>query len=165
MLKRKLAVSLLALAPLAMLPLSAHADPDAGCGAGSKIWAGQHGTIYKIFAATTNGSFGNQTFGMSSGTLGCHQGGTVTSAAARIPMFARANIDQLASDMAAGHGEALTALASLYGIDASDRASFDALVQAHYQELFPSAETNSNAVINSLNALMKADAQLARYAV
>lgn len=163
MLKRTLAVSLLALAPLAMLPMSAHADPDAGCGAGSKIWAGQHGTIYKVFASTTNASFGNQTFGMSSGTLGCHQGGTVTTASARIPMFAKANIDQLSADMAAGHGQALTALASLYGISTADRSNFDALVQTHYNALFPSAETNSNQVIDTLNALMKANHQLSHY--
>ncbi len=157
---RTMLVALLALAPLA----TAHADPDAGCGAGTKIWAGNSGTPYKLMAATTNGSFGNQTFGISSGTLGCSQGGVVT-ASARIPMFAKSNLDRLAADMAAGHGAALTAFASLYGVRPADRAAFYALTQKNYARLFPTGTTTSNEMVSTLNTLLKSDAHLARYAV
>ncbi|HQU16784.1 MAG: hypothetical protein B7Z66_11150 [Chromatiales bacterium 21-64-14] len=156
---RTMAIAILALAPLAV----AHADPDAGCGAGTKIWAGQSGTPYKLLAATTNGSFGNQTFGISSGTLGCSQNGVVT-ASARIPLFAKANLDQLSGDMAAGHGAALTALASLYRVANADRPAFYALTQKNYAKLFPSSATTSNDMVSTLDTLLKSDARLARYA-
>jgi hypothetical protein len=152
-----------ALAVLALVPLhSALADPDAGCGAGSKIWVGQSGTPYKLMAATTNGSFGNQTFGISSGTLGCHQDGTVT-AENRIPMFAAANLDQLAADMADGHGDTLTALAALYGIPDQDRAGFYTLAQTHYGSIFTAASISSNSVVAALNAVMKSDSYYSRF--
>lgn len=152
-----------ALAVLCLAPLhSALADPDAGCGAGSKIWAGQSGTPYKLMAATTNGSFGNQTFGITSGTLGCHQEGTVT-AEYRIPLFAAANLDQLSADMAAGHGDTLTALAALYGIPEQDRAGFYTLAQAHYGNIFTTASSSSNNVVTALNAVMKSDQYYARF--
>jgi Protein of unknown function (DUF3015). len=159
MFKRTMAIAVLALAPLAV----AHADPDAGCGAGSKIWAGKSGTLFKLLAATTNNSFGNQTFGITSGTLGCHQDGVVT-AQARVPLFARANIDSLSADMAAGHGQALTALASLYNIKPADRAAFYSLTQQNYARLFPSTETTSTQMLQTLAVLMKSNPQLAQYA-
>jgi hypothetical protein len=87
----------------------AFGDPDVGCGWGTMAFKGQNGVAAKVLAATTNGILGDQTFGISSGTLGCHQGGTVT-AAARLNMYAGANIDRLASDMAAGEGESLDTL-------------------------------------------------------
>jgi hypothetical protein len=158
MLKKTAALAILALSPFAV----AHADPDAGCGAGSKIWEGSRGAVYKIMAATTNGSFGNQTFGISSGTLGCHEDGVVT-ASARIPLFASNNFEQLQTDMARGHGEALDALASLYGIQDGDRAAFASMTQGHFGELFVSTEVSSTEMLSTLNALMKADPRFARY--
>ncbi len=37
------------------------------------------GVVPKILAATTNGIFTNQLLGITFGTLGCRQGGTVTA--------------------------------------------------------------------------------------
>ena len=90
------------------------ADPDVGCGWGTKAFKGQSGVAPKVLAATTNGSFCNQTFGISSGTAGCNQGGVV-KAEARLNMYAGSNIDQLARDMAMGGGESLDTLAQLHG--------------------------------------------------
>ncbi len=99
------------------------ADTDIGCGAGTILWEGQSGVAPKVLAATTNGFFGNQTFGISSGTLRCKQGGVI-KADARTSMFAGANIDRLGRDMAAGGGETLDALAHLMGISDADRPAF-----------------------------------------
>ncbi|MFI7964943.1 DUF3015 family protein, partial [Acinetobacter baumannii] len=57
----------------------AMADNDVGCGVGTQVWAGQKGVVPKILAATTNGIFTNQLLGITFGTLGCRQGGTVTA--------------------------------------------------------------------------------------
>ena len=151
----------------ALLALSvagtALADDDIGCGAGTILWKGQSGVAPKVLAATTNGILGNQTFGISSGTLGCQQGGTIT-ASARVSMFAGHNLDELAADMAAGHGETLDVLASLYGIRSDrDKAAFSALSQAHFVQLFPGDDVTAGQVLAKLESLMASDARLSDY--
>ena len=107
-------------------------------------------------------SFGFQTFGISFGTLGCHQGGTVT-ADARLRMFAGANLDRLAREMAVGEGEVLAAFAHLKGSPkptgppstrsrrrTSPRSSGDDVTE--YQ------------VIEALDRLLASDSQLSVYA-
>ena len=98
--KKILAIALLATTS------SAFADNDVGCGLGTMVWAGQSGVAPKILAATTNGTSGNQTFGITSGTLGCQADGVITSKA-RLSMFMGTNSERLARDMSAGHGESL----------------------------------------------------------
>lgn len=159
MLRKVVAAALICMVPIGY----ALADNDVGCGAGTQIWEGQSGLAPKVLAATTNGTFGNQTFGISSGTLGCSSHGTIT-ASARMPMFASANMEELASDMAAGHGEALTVMAQLYGIDnAADRQAFYHLTKSHFAVIFPSNDVTAGQVIHNVNQLMTRDAQLAHY--
>lgn len=159
--KKLLAVTLLgALAPMS----AAFADSAAGCGAGSMIMKGQKGVVFHVLAATTNGSFGNQTFGMSTGTLGCNANDEVT-ADAQLKQFAGANLDQLSAEMAAGEGEALSTLAGLYRVDAGDRAAFYTLARANYASIFSSADVSADQLVASLNTLLASDAQLSRYAI
>ena len=90
---------LIAVAALSLLPFSnAMADQDIGCGLGSMLFAGQEGKGVKILGATTNGTSGNQTFGITFGTLGCDGTGTVTSSET-IALFIDGNMEQLARDM------------------------------------------------------------------
>ena len=142
---------------------TALADPDAGCGWGTMLFKGSKGVAPKVLAGTTNGLLGNQTFGISSGTLGCNQGGTVT-AAARLSMYAGANIDNLASDMAAGRGESLDTLAQLIGIPEADRPAFFHLTKSHFGELFPADTTTAGQMLTTLHGLLASDPQLAKYA-
>ena len=44
-----------------------------GCGLGSMAFEGNDGLISQVSAATTNGTSGNQTFGITSGTSNCTQ--------------------------------------------------------------------------------------------
>jgi len=148
---------------LTVVPAGASfADPDIGCGPGTQIWHGSKGVLPKVLGATTNGTFGMQTFGITFGTLGCHQGGTVT-ADARVQMFASANLDRLARDMAAGQGETLDAFAQLIGIRDGDRPAFYAFTQAHFADLFASNEVTSTEMLGSLERLMASDPQFATY--
>lgn len=153
---------ILAIVLLAGAPLTAFADNDVGCGLGTQVWVGKSGVVPKVLAATTNGTFGNQTFGITSGTLGCSSGGVI-KAEYRAPAFAAANIDQLASDMATGQGESLEALATIYGIEGADRAAFFAMTKTNYGQIFASSSTTSTDVVASVETLMKADARLSRY--
>jgi hypothetical protein len=138
------------------------ADPDAGCGWGTLAFKGQTGVASKVLAAFTNGLLFNQTFGMSSGTAGCKRGGTVT-ADARLNMYASANIDQLASDMASGRGESLDTLAQLIGISDADRPAFFALAKNNFGTLFPSDQVTAGDMLTALTGLMATDAQLSQY--
>ncbi len=158
--KKILAVIALSLAPIG----ASYADNDAGCGAGTMIWQGKSGVFFKLLATFTNGIFGNQTFGITSGTLGCGKNNTIT-ANADVMRFASGNIDALSSDMARGEGEALTTLAGLYGVAETDRAAFYGMTQTHYASIFSRADITAGEVVVAVRELMAKDAQLARYAV
>lgn len=138
------------------------ADPDVGCGWGTLAFKGQTGVAAKVLAATTNSSLGNQTFGISSGTAGCKRGGTVT-ADARLNMYASANIDQLASDMASGQGESLDTLAQLIGVTDADKPAFFALTKRNFGALFPSDQVTAGDMLSALKGLMFNDATLSQY--
>lgn len=141
----------------------AAADDDIGCGLGTKLWEGEKGLVPKVLGATTNGTFGNQTFGITTGTLGCSQEGVIT-ADARLRMFAGANLDNLARDMAQGRGETLDAFARLMNVQEADKAHFFQFTKAHFPELFADDDATAGEMIASLNRLLAQDPTLSVYA-
>lgn len=153
---------LVAIAALAMMPfVPAQADNDIGCGLGTMIMEGQEGVIFKAFGATTNGTSGNQTFGITSGTLGCGSG--KITASAQVVQFASANLDQLSMEMASGHGETMTALAELYNIDSGDRDAFYTAAKSNYGSIFADADATAGDVVSALQSVMAQDVRLSRY--
>ena len=138
----------------------AFADSDAGCGIGSQVWAGQSGKVPKILAATTNGLFANQLFGITFGTLGCSGTGTVTAQAVT---FTNENAESLARDMAVGQGESLNVLAELLNIKAEDKARFFALSKASFSEIYAAENATSAQVLASLQSVMAQDDVLKAY--
>ena len=153
---------LIAVAALALAPLAAQADNDAGCGLGTQVMAGKSGIFAHLVATYTNGLLGNQTFGITSGTLGCNGNSEVT-ADADLRKFASTNLDQLTVEMAAGEGEALTALAGLYGIEQQDRAAFYGMTKANYGTIINTNNVTAGEVLASIRTLMASDARLSRY--
>lgn len=154
---------LIAIAALSLLPLTnAMADQDIGCGLGSMVFAGQEGKVVKVLGATTNGTSGNQTFGITFGTLGCDGTGTVSSSA-KLALFIDGNMDNLARDMSKGEGDTLATLAEVWGVSAQDKAAFNELVQENFVNVFTSENVTSQAVLENLNALLSEDAQLSAY--
>jgi hypothetical protein len=160
--KRSLIGSMLAALLLVVASGAASADPDIGCGLGTQIWTGSKGIAPKVLGATTNGTSGSQTFGISSGTIGCHQGGTVT-ADAKVQIFTGANLDRLARDMAQGGGETLDAFATLLGIRAEDKPAFFHLTQTRFGDLFAGDAVTAGALLASLERAMAGDARFAAY--
>lgn len=159
MLRNCLLATIMVFAPMG----AALADNDIGCGVGTVLWEGHAGIAPKVLAATTNGILGNQTFGISSGTLECQQGGVIT-VSARLPMYASANLDRIAADMAAGQGETLTSLAELYGIAAQpDRDEFNRMVRTHFASIFPSDKTTAGQMLQALQTVMAHNKKLAHY--
>lgn len=135
---------------------------NVGCGVGSMIFDGQSGVAPQVLAVTTNGTFGNQTFGISSGTLGCTQDGVVRDHR-KVAMFTGSNLDKLASNMAAGQGEALETMASLMGIAEADKPAFYAATHEHFAAIFPSSDVTAEQVLAAVNDVLARDARLARY--
>ena len=130
-----------------------------GCGVGAMIWKGQSGIAPHVLAATTNGTFGNQTFGMTTGTLGCQTNQSVQSMA----MYMDSNIDKVARDMSRGAGENLDTLAVLLGVDQTDRDSFRKVLQDNFATIFPSSDTTSGEAVNAIVALLENDQTLSKY--
>jgi hypothetical protein len=105
----------------------------AGCGLGTMLFSGKKGLVFNVLAATTNGTSGNQTFGMSTGTLGCQVSDKTKVAAIN---FIEANKVALARDAAYGKGESIAAIAEIY--QCSNNEKFGAAIQGHYSEIFRS---------------------------
>ncbi|WP_428241890.1 DUF3015 domain-containing protein [Gynuella sp.] len=158
---------LLAVAALATtLPLShfAMADEDIGCGLGTMIFDGKTGKVYKVLGATTNGTSGNQTFGITFGTLGCDGTGTVDSAE-KLALFIDGNMDNLARDIAKGEGETLSTLSEVWGVQEADKPAFNQLAKENFVKVFSSENVTSNEVLNNLNILVAKDEALSVYAI
>lgn len=100
-----------------------------GCGLGSVVFGEKPGMI-QIFAATTNGVSGNQTFGISSGTLNCGE----SAKGAKAEQFIEVNKTALETDMARGQGESLTSLAQVLECKNQD---FSTSMKSNYQTSFP----------------------------
>ncbi|QOW45492.1 MULTISPECIES: DUF3015 family protein [Acinetobacter] len=145
---------------LATGSVSAFADSDVGCGLGSQVWEGQSGKIPKILAATTNGLFANQLFGITFGTLGCSGTGAVTAQAVT---FTHENAESLARDMAVGEGESLNVLAELLNIKAEDKARFFAVSKQNFSKIYSAENVSSVEVLASLQSVMSQDEVLKAY--
>ena len=107
----------------------------------------------QVLMATTNGTFGSQPFGFSTGTSGCTNDGKVL-AAQKTEFFVAATLENLAGDMARGQGEHLTALATLLGVPTEQQEMFSTLVQERFRELIGRGETSPSALIKALDEAM-----------
>lgn len=114
----------------------------AGCGLGSMVIGDKPGFI-QVSAATTNGTSGSQTFGISSGTSNCGGAGKSTEA------FIEANKVALSNDIARGQGETLNTLAKMMNV--KDTNAFATKLQAQYNEIFKNAQPKEiNAQIKNI---------------
>ncbi len=131
---------------------TAYADPpkdNCGCGWGTLAFEGESGLAYQVMAATTNGSFGNQTFGITFGTAGCEETKNFTSNEP-LNRFVADNMDNLAKDIAMGEGEYLTTLAALMEVTFNERDEFYRLLQDNFSDVFPSESISHADVIDNI---------------
>ncbi|MCA9499210.1 MAG: DUF3015 domain-containing protein [Nitrospirales bacterium] len=127
-----------------------------GCGLGKLAWeqSSQNESIGgQVLMATTNGTFGSQTFGISSGTSGCTNDGKIF-ASEKVNVFAAVNFENLAQEMAQGHGEHLTSLATLMDIPVAQQPAFFAMTQEKYTTLIQAGETSPKAVVKAIHDAM-----------
>lgn len=137
----------------AMLPGFASAqntfDQNVGCGLGTIIMKERDSTLFQVLAVTTNQILGNQTFGITSGTLECRQPADFAGNK-RLGTFVAANMESLAQDMASGGGEALSTVAELMDIPAGSRPAFYSSLQASFSLIFTSSAVESPEVVEGI---------------
>ncbi|MDD2366626.1 MAG: DUF3015 family protein [Desulfuromonadaceae bacterium] len=112
---------------------------NTGCGLGTMLWENKADSsiLFQSFQATTNGSSGAQTFGISSGTSNCQKPSKFAKSE-KLIHFVEANMDSLAQDIAMGRGESLDTFAEMLGIEPGETASFNAKLQANFGKIFTS---------------------------
>ncbi len=157
--KKVIALALVAgLVPSLALARGNH--PMAGCGLGYLLLSNRDNEkVTQVIGATTNGTFGSQTFGISSGTSGCTADGAVKMARAT-EVYIDVNYDSLRREMASGQGEYVNTLAAMLGASESTRPQMVQMFQAEYNSLFPKAETNSAEFLQNLTETLSAHPEL-----
>ncbi len=130
---------------------NAKAIDSTGCGLGSTIFKGQRGTVPQVLAVTTNATSGNQTFGITSGTLGCDPYGRITGGTGRILVFLENNFDNFALDASRGQGETINTLASITNRDVKE---VEEVVKNNFNEIFTDENVNLVDVSEKLATLL-----------
>ncbi len=113
----------------------------AGCGLGSMIFGAQPGFV-QVFAATTNATAANQTFGITTGTLNCN----LAEAGLQAAVYIESNREVIVKDVARGSGETLVGLANL--MNCSNQMEFNRAAQSNLEKIFMSSD---NAYTNVQN--------------
>ena len=137
---------------------AAPGGPD--CGWGNMLFDGQSGVGPHFLASSTNGTSGNATFGMTTGTNGCNANGTLTYGGQSL---IGSIMGEFTEDVARGDGEALNAVAVMYGVEKADRDAFASAMHENFAVIFPNEDVTAAEVMASMNEVMKADSRLAKY--
>lgn len=130
---------------------NAQVNPNTGCGLGSVIIKDQSTVVMQVLAATTNGTSGNQTFGITTGTLNCDKPSNFVSND-KLQKFVGENMDELAMDISVGNGETLNTVATLMNIE--DRATFASKLQANFTTIYSGENVSSAEVIDNIAKLI-----------
>ena len=143
---KKLLVSIAAVAALSSA-VYANVNNQTGCGLGAVIIKDDSSAVMLALQATTNGTSGNQTFGITSGTLGCKKTKFVMNE--RAEEFVASNMDTLAKEIAVGHGESVDTLAELLAVE--DKALFASTLQANYNAIYTSQKVEMADVLDNIS--------------
>lgn len=120
---------------------------NTGCGLGTMLLKDSGDSLLmQLLATTTNGSSGNQTFGMTTGTLDCKPMPKVVSN--ELIKFAADNLDNLAKDIAMGQGETLDTLAEMMSVP--DKVGFASTLQGNFSSIFTSADVQATEVVYNI---------------
>jgi len=123
-------------------------NPNTGCGLGYMIFKDkQDSLLTQVLAATTNNISGNQTFGITSGTLGCEKPAKIATND-KLNNFVRDNLDKIAMDAARGNGESIKTLAKLLNV--KDEKAFAAKLQKNFDKIFASDNVTYSQVLDNI---------------
>ncbi len=122
-------------------------NSNTGCGLGSMLIPEQNSVATQVLAATSNGTFGNQTFGITSGSLNCTKPYKLVMNE-KAQKFVADNMDTLAVEVASGEGESLDTLLSLMNV--KDKATAKAKLKANYTKIYANENVSSASVIDGI---------------
>ncbi len=128
-----------------------------GCGLGSLVFPGpddHRSRVTQVLSATTNGTFGSQTFGITTGTLNCNPEGSRSAA-----LFIEVNREALAKDVSRGSGETIETLSAIMGC--SNAAAVGAALQQSFKTIFPSQNIPNAQVTENILQTIKREKALA----
>src|SRR5699024_4479995 len=143
---------------------AAEAPGGPGCGWGNMIFEGKSGMPSHLLASLVNGTSGNATFGMTSGTNGCDTNGSLTYNGSSL-LGMEGVLEEVAHDVAMGDGEALDALTVSMGVVSEDREHFKSTLHNNFASIFTSEDVTAEEVQQNINAVLKSDNSLSKYSV
>ncbi len=130
------------------------------CGWGNMLFEGQSGTASHVLAVTTNGTSGNNTFGITSGTNGCSSSGSLSYSGKNV---VSSIMGEFSEDVARGDGDALDTVAIVYGVEQNDRDRFAKVMHENFSVIFPDENVTADEMMASIESIMKADPTLSKY--
>ena len=132
-----------------------------GCGPGSLV-AGTSPGVIQLVGVTTNVILQpTQYSAITSGFSNCNPQGLVKLDKER-EMFAQTNYSSLVREMAAGEGENLSTLASMYGCSKESHGEFNSMVQKNFEHLVQSERTTPDQMLVSLENEMASHTVLSK---
>jgi hypothetical protein len=151
-----------AFAMTASVPALAAGYGTAGCGLGSIAFGSKPGFI-QVIAATLNGTSGNQTFGISTGSSNCTDAPAAKDPAkakkkAEQKVFLYYNLAQIKADAARGEGNYIEGLAGLFGCQSQltgNYSEFANLNQKNHGKIFNS--NDADVVYSNLTTVMASE--------
>ncbi len=136
------------------------ADSSSGCGPGWYVFK-ENSMVSSSLRAVTNGIlFPTSTLGMTFGTSNCAAHKLVQRDSESLRFVTLAYHD-LQIQTAKGQGEHLGALAQTLGCPWQVQERFNAQLQSGYESVFPADDTAPTAVLDAINARLRADPSLA----
>lgn len=126
---------------------------NAGCGIGTLLFESvgkpNGGWLLQMTASWTNSTLSN-TFSMTTGTINC--AGNINKVVSNeVYEFVTANMDNLAKDIAMGHGDTINSLGTM--LEVKDVDAFASRLQSNFGDIFPNADVQSDTVANKIVAL------------
>ncbi len=117
----------------------------AGCGLGSMLMGKDSN---QILAATSNGFSGNQSFGITSGTLNCTND-PKAAMADKMDNFIASNRAAVTTDIARGQGETIKGLSQIMGCGAQSEA-VGQILQKNFNTIFSTENQGANRITDSI---------------
>ena len=125
---------------------------QAGCGLGSVLFGSKPG-LMQVVAATFNGSFYSQSFGITFGTSNCGGGAKISAKA-----FIETNRAALAKDAARGSGETVANLSKLAGCKNPNAVGLS--LKKNFATTFTGNQTSNAAVSRAVLKTLKSEKHL-----
>jgi hypothetical protein len=151
---RKLLMTLAVAGCSTLAVYAADIQRNTGAGIGTMIFQDQDGLVSQTLAITTNGTFCNGLFAITSGTLNAEKAPRLVKQE-RLENFVADNMDALAQDIAAGQGESLDTLAELMEVDAAKRAQFRVTLKSNFGKIYSTEAVTSQDVVTRISTLVE----------